>query len=140
GLGIVTELDTEHITLWGMERFALFEQLFKAFGIALSLRQPGLVCDQLVRQMGGLQGCRVFKIEGIRKLIEKFGPTQSFTRSDAMRLIANVDPLGHADFSAYEDLYLEPRDKGSLKPDDAFAYLLKKGVFRVGMEIDCTSC
>jgi hypothetical protein len=140
GLGIITELDTEYITLWGMERFSLFEHLFKTFGIAIELRQPGLVCEQLIRQMGGLQGCRAFKIEGVRKLIEQFGPTQTFTRSDAMRLIANVDPNGRADFSAYEDLYIEPRDKGLLKPDDAFAYLLKQGVFRVGIELECTSC
>lgn len=140
GVGIITHLSTDHITLWGMERFSFAQKLFQTFGIAAEMRKPGLVCEQLVRQMGGLQGCRVFKITGVRKLIEQFGPTQEFTRSDAMRLIANVDSEGRSDFSAYEHLYLEPRDKGSLKPEDAFTYLLKKGVFRVGLKLKCTSC
>jgi len=141
GLGIITSLNTDHITLWGMERFALAEKLFQQFGIAAELRKPGLVCEQLIRQMGGLQGCRVFKIGGVRKLIEKFDPTQSFERSAAMNLIRNADPTtGKWDFSAYENLYIERRDTDRLKPEDVFTYLLKQGVFRVGIELECTSC
>ncbi len=53
--------------------------------------------------MGGLQGCRVFKIKGVRKLIESFEPFQSFERSAAMDLIRNVDATTvKGDFSAYE--------------------------------------
>ncbi len=140
GVGIVTSLGTEHITLWGMERSSFVKELFHTFGIAVEVRQPGLVCEQLIRQMGGLQGCRVFKIAGVRQLIEQYGPTQTFTRTDAMRLIANLDASGRPDFAAYEGLYLEPRERGALKPEDAFAYLLKKGVFRIGLELKCTSC
>jgi hypothetical protein len=141
GLGIVTDLGTDHITLWGMERFSLAEKLFQTFGIAIKLSQPGLVCEQLIRQMGGLQGCRVFKIKGVRKLIEKFEPTQNFERSAAINLIRNADPTtGEWDFSAYENLHIERRDSNRLKPEDAFTYLLKQGVFRVGLKLKCTSC
>lgn len=140
GLGIVTNLGTDHIPLWGMERYSLAKKLFQTFGIATDVGQPGLICEQLIRQMGGLQGCRVFKIAGVRKLIEQFDPTEEFTRSDAMRLIANVDSEGRPNFTAYEHLYLEPRDKDSLKPEDAFIYLLKRGVFRVGLKLKCTGC
>ena len=66
GLGIITPLWTDHITLFGMERFSFGRQLFKTFGIAAQVSQPGLICDQLIRQMGGIQGCRAFKIKGVR--------------------------------------------------------------------------
>jgi hypothetical protein len=76
-----------------------------------------LICDQLIRQMGGIQGCRAFKIKGVRSLIEQFSPTQSFTRSDALRLIAGVHPItNQANFGAYENLYLERREKERLTP------------------------
>jgi len=141
GLGIITQLWTEHVTLFGMDRFSLARQLFRTFGIAAEVSQPGLVCEQLVRQMGGIQGCRVFKISGVRKLIEQFGPSQNFTRSAAMRLIADLDGVtGRPNFSAYENLHLEPRDTDRLKPEDAFTYLLNQGVFRVGLQLRCTSC
>lgn len=41
--------------------------------------------------MAGLQGCRVFKIEGVRKLIAKYAPDQSFTRSGAVNVVPHVD-------------------------------------------------
>jgi hypothetical protein len=141
GLGIITELSTEHLTLFGVERFSFAKHLFKTFGIAATMRQPGLICDQLIRQMGGLQGCRAFKIAGVRKLIEQFKPTENFTRSAAMDLIRNVDPTtGQPNFSAYENLFLDPRDTEHLKPDDVFTHLLRQGIFRVGLELKCTSC
>jgi hypothetical protein len=74
GLGIITRLGTEHVTLFGMERFAFARQLFKTFGIRVEASQPGLICDQLIRQMGGIQGCRAFKIKGVRQLIQQFEP------------------------------------------------------------------
>jgi len=141
GIGIITRLWTEHITLTGMERLSFVRELFKAFGIAAEVSSAGLICDQLIRQMGGLQGCRVFKIRGVRRLIEQFGPTQSFARTAAIDMIRNLDPAtGRWDFSNYEHLYLEPRDNERLKPEDAFTYLLKHGVFRVGLELKCPSC
>jgi hypothetical protein len=141
GLGIITSLSTEYLTLFGVERFQFAKQFFKAFGIAATVRQPGLVCDQLIKQMGGLLGCRTFKIAGVRKLIEQFKPTESFTRSTAMKLIGNVDPTtGRPNFSAYENLYLEPRNTEHLTPDDVFTYLLRRGVFRVGLKLKCTDC
>jgi hypothetical protein len=141
GIGIITPLWTDFITLTGMERFSFARELFKAFGISAEVSAPGLICDQLIRQMGGLQGCRVFKIKGVRKLIEQFRPTQSFKRSAAIQMIRNVDPTtSQPDFADYEHLYLEPREKERLKPEDAFTYLLKRGVFRVGLELKCPSC
>ncbi len=44
-------------------------------------------------------------------------------------------------FADYESLYIEPRDhRGPLKPQDAFNYLLKKGVFRAGLKLLCPNC
>jgi hypothetical protein len=141
GLGIITGLSTDHITLFGMERFSFGRELFKTFGIAAEISQAGRICDQLIRQMGGIQGCRAFKIKGVRSLIEQFSPMQNFTRSDAERLIANVDPTtNQANFGAYKNLYIEGREKEHLTPADVFPYLLKRRVFRVGLRLQCPTC
>jgi hypothetical protein len=133
GLGIITHLWTDHITLFGMERFSFGRQLFKTFGITAEVSQAGLICDQLIRQMGGIQGCRAFKIKGVRTLIDRFSPTQNFTRSEALRLIG-------ANFGAYEQLYIGVRDKEHLTPPDVFSYLLEQRVFRVGLQLQCPTC
>ena len=96
---------------------------------------------RLIDQMGGLQGCRVFKICGVRSLIKKYSPAKSFERTEAVTMIGNNDPVSHHPrFDAYKSLYIEPRDKQDLKPEDAFLYLLKKGVFRAGLKLECPTC
>jgi hypothetical protein len=41
-------------------------------------------------------------------------------------------------FEDYEDLYIEPRDRGKLTPSAVLTYLLSKGIFRAGVELKCT--
>src|SRR5262249_54147945 len=69
-------------------------------------------------------------------------PSQSFTRSGAVMMIGPIDPVTKKpDFADYESLYIEARDhRGPLKPQDAFNYLLKKGVFRAGLKLLCPNC
>jgi hypothetical protein len=55
--------------------------------------------------------------------------------------IRQADPVsGSIGFSEYENLYIEYREQGVLKPEDAFNYLLKRGVFRVGLRLLCPNC
>jgi hypothetical protein len=150
GLGIITRLGREHVTLFGLERFAFARQLFKTFGIRAEVSQPGLICDQLIRQMGGIQGCEAFKIKGVRQLIQQFEPWQSFSKSDAMTLIGDIDPAtgrpnidqvtGKPKFAAYEHLYIEARDKEHLNSADVFSFLLKRRVFHAGLKLNCPTC
>lgn len=92
--------------------------------------------------MGGLQKCRPFKIGGVRHLIENFGPGQSFTRSGAVQTIRAQDPTTHQiGFSLYEEIFIEERPfRSKLTPDAVLSYLMKKNVFRAGLEFDCPSC
>jgi DNA-directed RNA polymerase subunit RPC12/RpoP len=83
----------------------------------------------------------VFKIAGVRALIKKYKPSESFDRTEAIKLIGNLDPVTHQPrFDAYKSLFIETRDTPELKPEDAFLFLLKKGVFRAGLKFACPTC
>ena len=141
GLGIVTGVTVSDLTVRALDVRTLVKKIFEACGMSAIPSPAGLVGWRLIGQMGGLQGCRVFKIAGVRELIRKYSLDQSFTRSDAVRTIGEVDPpSGRPRFSDYEHLYIEARERGSLKPADAFNYLLKKGVFRAGLRLLCPNC
>jgi hypothetical protein len=141
GLGIIIEVTRGHLTLHALESRSLITKIFEAFGMNAKPSQPGLIASRLIQQMGGLQGCRVFKIAGVRKLIEKYSPYQSFTKSAAVQIIGQNDPkTGEPNFSEYENLFIEYRESGKLRPEDAFTYLVKKGVFRVGLKFECPNC
>jgi hypothetical protein len=93
---------------------------------------------RLIEQMGGLQGCRVFKIAGVRELIHKYPPDKSFTRGGAVTIIGRVDPaIGKPRFSEYDSLYIGGR---RATPESAFGHLLQRGVFRAGLRLLCPNC
>jgi hypothetical protein len=92
--------------------------------------------------MGGLQGCRVFKIAGVRRLVDMYSPEKHFDRGQANRVIGDFDEAANAPrFQAFEGLYLGPRPHSQkLKPQDALDDLLHHKVFRVGLELKCPHC
>jgi len=142
GIGIIVHLRRDDLTLSALDVSSLISKIFQIAGVRARLSKAGLVSSQLIQQLGGLQGCRVFKIAGVRDLIEKYSPDQSFTRSGANQVIGRIDPrTGKPNFSEYHYLFLEARQlSAKLSPEDAFRYLIKHGVFRVGLKFGCPNC
>lgn len=141
GLGIIVDISTKSLTLHALETRTLVKKIFETHGIAAKPSPAGLVGLRLIEQMGGVQGCRVFKIAGVRNLIKDFPPDRSFTRSAALMKIGQVDPqTGKPNFSKYERLFIEYREGTQAKPEHAFQYLLKCGVFRPGLRLVCPHC
>ena len=130
------------VTLRALPANELTVKLFERFDITAKPSHPGLVTSRLIAQMGGVQGCRVFKIEGVRRLIAKYSPDQAFTRSNANQIIGDADPqTGRPHFEPFEDLFIATRShRDKLKPQDALDFLLERGVFRVGLELKCPHC
>jgi hypothetical protein len=142
GIGIICPISDESLELSPMNKQALANRLFEFAGIEANQSIPGRIASRLIEQLGGLRGCRVFKIAGVRNLIKEYGPLQEFDRTAATRIIGNRDLEGRLHFSEYESIFLEPREpkKTKLTPEDAFLYLLDKGVFRAGLTLTCSVC
>src|SRR5260370_27199426 len=107
-------------------------RLFGMVGDDAALNSAGLILWQLIGRVGGLEGARVFKIPGVRRLLGTHGPTASFTKKGALQLIGGKDPENpDATFADHESLYIEPRPREltKLRPDAVFAYLVEKGIF-----------
>jgi hypothetical protein len=135
GVGFIVSATREHIEMRGLPMFGVIEQIFALAGIAVDRSAPGVIAENLIKQMGGLQGCRVFKIPGVRELIGKYAATESFTAGDAQLLIRG------ADFAEYQDLYIARRENNrQLKPDDVLTFLLDRKVFHTGLELRCPNC
>ncbi|MDM0079230.1 hypothetical protein QTI17_01365 [Variovorax sp. J31P179] len=120
----------------------LFKQVFALAGFSAAASSGGLIARQLIAQLGGLQGGRVFKIPGARRLIKTHGPTSSFAKRAALQLIGGKDDENpDARFQDHKDLYLEPREPGvALSPDHVFSYLVGKRLLRIGADLKCLHC
>ncbi|MGH8497471.1 MAG: hypothetical protein ACRERV_01460 [Methylococcales bacterium] len=120
----------------------MMERLFGMANYAAKPSSAGLITRQLIARLGGLQGSRVFKIPGVRRLLKAHGLMVSFTKRSAIQLIGKKDPDNpHAKFEDHEDLYIEPRPRGTkLNPVDVFSHLVEKGLFRIGAKLTCPIC
>jgi hypothetical protein len=133
GLGIITRLDRSYFNVYALPITELFQRLFQTFGLKARPSRAGTIARRLVHQMGGLQSCRVFKIAGVRRLIETFAAHRAFTHTQALQQIG-------PGFKAYRKLYIEQRTTPGLEPNDAFLYLVAKDVLRAGLEFRCPTC
>lgn len=141
GPGIITRVTTDHVTLNSVSKRELVCEMFRALGMRADLSAPGRIASRIMLQMGGVQGCRVFKIPGVRDLLRNVGPRAYFERTYAVQTIGRSDPCsGLPNFSEYEGLFIEYRESGLLKPDHVFLFLLKKGILQVGLCFTCPHC
>jgi hypothetical protein len=140
-IGIISTVGKQQLAISAIRIHDWVKAFFGSFGVEVERSEPGRRCSRLIRQMGGLQGCRVFKVRGARDLIAQYSPDQSFTRGAAETKIGNRDPqTGRMRFTQYEDLYIQPRAQGRLTPVEVFQYLTGRGVFRSGLEFTCPNC
>ena len=135
-IGLLVPTHTSDITLRALPSLQLATRLFGKFGITAKPSQAGLVTSRLIAEMGGIQDCRVFKIEGVRTLIAKYSLEQHFDRTRANKLIGNFDEAtNQMRFEPFEGLFIAPRPhRRKLQPQDALDQLLERGVFRVGLD------
>jgi len=141
-IGIVIDATLHDIFLYALPVTELMDRVFDMAGYEARLSNPGLITKQLITQLGGLQGGRVFKVPGVRRLLKTFGPNKSITKKTALNIIGSNDPdRPDKKFDDHKDLYIEPRPRGEkLTPHTVFGYLVEKGLFRVGVDLTCPSC
>lgn len=141
-IGLIVDATDSDSFVYALPTAELFKQIFALAGFAAKVSSAGLIARQLIAQLGGVQGGRVFKIPGARRLLKTHGPTSSFSKRAALQLIGGRDEENsQASFSDHKGLYLEPREIGtSLTAEHVFAYLVGKRVFRIGYDLHCPRC
>lgn len=142
GVGIICPITEDHLQVYAIQKLDLAKQFFSMAGIDAEPSPAGRIATRLISQLGGLQGSRVLKLAGVRRLIKEHGALQEFGWSTAIQTIkCGTEEAPQPDFTEYEDLFLEPRAMTSkLTPKDVFHYLLEKGVFRPGLTLKCPKC
>jgi hypothetical protein len=135
GFDILVPADSSDISFYALETTKVIAEFFSVFGIHAEPSLAGRIAMRIIHQMNGLQGCRVFKLPGVRKLIEEYGALQPFTRGAATQTIAQIDAAtGRPTESG---LFVEGI---RLTSNSAFDFLLKRGALRAGLELSCPSC
>ena len=141
-LGLIVDAADSDCFVYALSTAELFRRIFALAGFSAKISAGGLIARQLIAQLGGVQGGRVFKVPGARRLLKTHGPTSSFGARAALQLIGGRDiDNPDANFADYKDLHILPRKRGaSLTPGDVFAFLVDKRLFRIGWDLSCPHC
>lgn len=141
-LGIVADAHNASISITALPVATLIERIFRHVGLNSKLSNAGLIARQLITQMGGTDKVRAFKIPGVRRLIRTSGLNESVTKNKAYSLIGGADPDNPgANFADHKQLFIEQRPINTdLTVQDVFAHLVGKRIFRVGVDLLCSTC
>lgn len=141
-VGLVIDAADHDSFLTAMPVADLVQRIFSMAGFESTLSNSGRIVRQLLTQLGGLQGARVFKIPGARQLLKKYGPHDTFSRDMAHNtIVGKTTEHPNGTFAAHKDLFLGPRPiHTKLTPPDVFTFMVDKGLFRMGVDLDCPKC
>jgi len=145
--GLVVQQDWVHSTLQLMpvQKEDVFRALFRRAGLEAETSKPGQYAEQIIKKMGSLHGdCRVFKIRGVRDIINRLGDDDSVLIKHNMHDIVmcqTPDQYGQNwRPDLYEDLVLRYGQRRPLDFGTIFDVLLEKRVIRPGFKFECRSC
>jgi hypothetical protein len=140
-VGVISSIGDQRLEIRAIRVHQWLQAFFALFGVLVERSEPGLRSSRLIRQLGGVLGCRVLKVRGARELIRAYGPDQSFTRSAGEKYIGNFDEATkQMRFSEFEGLYIHSRQHGRLTPGEVLQYMADRGVFRIGLDLKCPNC
>lgn len=137
-LGAIIDATEHSLTLRSVDGPELINKVLSIFNIKAEISAAGRICKGLIDQLEGLDGARAFKVRGVRELIQKYGPGDSFTWSGAIEAIRDLDPATNIPrFKKYEAQYIDGK---ALTPEVVFRDLIRKRVFTAGLELICPTC
>lgn len=135
GIAKITQPFRDSITLFPISHQNIINKLFDFVGITTKISQAGLLAQKIIENFEGLNSMYAFKIRGVRELIDSMKTSDSTTRGNATKMIYK-----NGMFNKFEKMYLENSNKKKNSSNDVFDYLLKKDIFRAGLELKCSNC
>lgn len=78
GFGIICPITEEHLEIHAIPKVDLARRLFEFAGVKAEPSAAGRIATRLIAQLGGLQGARVLKLAGVRRLIKEHGALREF--------------------------------------------------------------
>jgi hypothetical protein len=117
---------------------AVMREVLAHCGFEMKDSVPGKYSRRALELMGGVQGCRVLKLPGVRKLLRAPATRKGIEWSPACEIISDVDPATKKTSLEQLDLFLD--GERATMPEVVLRHLVKKGVLSPGVALECPKC
>ena len=106
-------------------------------GFSMRDSVPGKYSRRVIELMGGVEGCRVLKMPGVRKLLTSKAARTGIGAKAAREIICDRNPVTRKNSFSELGLFL---DGERADPAIALRHLVKKGILRPGVALECPKC
>ena len=135
GLAFLEHSPSSHLHLRPVRQDDVMHALLKGGGYSAEPSAPGRYAELIIRKLGSLHyDCRVLKIDGVRRALQKLSDGSSLTQGNIIDLIKS---------SWRDDLYKLLHLRGGWSQANfatAFDLLLEHRMVRPGLGLQCTTC
>ncbi len=135
GIAVIIKSNYNSLSLYPISHKVLIQKIFELAGIKSEVSQAGLITKRIIEKLGGVDGGRVFKINGVRKLLQTLKTDECISRGRGTSTIWE-----NGEFEKHEKLYIEARETPKLTTHNVFDFLMKKDFLRSGLELICNHC
>jgi hypothetical protein len=121
----------------------IIDALFHQAGLETTPSQPGQYAEQIIRKMGSLDHCRVFKVRGVRQILDELGDGSILTKGNMYQRVTSTEADEQGKNwrpDLYEDLVLRAGQKRPLGFSTIFDILLESRIVRPGFTLRCPTC
>lgn len=103
--------------------------------LGIKLSEPGHVAKQILVRLGGIGGCRIFKVKAVRETIELLNDGKAHSLQEVLKTIGSHLPQGP------RDLYVESaKPIGSYKAPEILELMHRMGMVQQGWRLQCNTC
>lgn len=135
GIAAIIKSNDNSLSLYPISHQVLIQKIFELAEIKSEVSQAGLITKRIIEKLGGVDGARVFKINGVRKLLQTLKTDECISRGEGTNAIWE-----NGEFKKHEKLYIEARESPKLTTHNVFDFLLNKDFLRPGLELICNHC
>jgi len=132
GITLIEEQNRDFVTVFPIAQDAIILEIFKQAGFTdVATSHPGRIAKNIVKQMGNLEDCRVFKMECVRKLLSS---PDSISRASLNQTI-KIDAVKHKDL-----ILVRGQKEATPTKSDVIKHLLDKKLISIGYSLKCSNC
>jgi hypothetical protein len=145
GLTLKQDWVSSHFRMSPVRVKDVVSALFQQARLEIEPSAPGRYAEQILRKMGSLRwDCRVFKLRGVRAILDKLGDgVSTLTKGNMHDIVMSQAADEHGVNwrpELYEGLYLEEGQSGPPRFAAVFDVLLASRIIRPGYHLQCTAC
>ena len=134
GIVVYRDYQKDLLRVSPVEAFSVLEALLKTAKLKIKPSQPGIMANTIIKFLGGLEDCRVFKLQGIREALKELNFRGELEANEIMGIIGrNWKP-------EYNDLVLYFGQGRPLDSPKTFQYLVDKKLVTPGLKFRCSQC